>query len=362
MESLPARSPDDGLEPVTGTASNRRLRLYPGELAPDRNPYLVYLQKNRGVETARTMKGCLDRIAEILSPTRDPGLPPKDSGATLMWWVLDYADTAKVSAALSRHGYKPSSVNKHLSALRQVLETCWLLNLMSAEDQRAAAKVKSVKNKRLKTGRDISDKESAKMLAVCEGDGRPAGVRDAAILAVLDSTGARRAEVADMLIEHYDDEKRTLAITGKGDKEREVYLHRDAQVHVERWLALLGASDGSMFRPINRWDQIQMDKKMTPLDIGRVFGRRQKQAGLKKKATTHDKRRTFIGKLLNAKVDIVTVQELVGHASPVTTAGYDPRPAAVRRAAVDQLHMPGAADLVKKPTTTEDAETEGTES
>ena len=60
-----------------------------------------------------------------------------------------------------------------------------------------------------------------------------------------------------MLIEQYDPAERALRIIGKGDAEREVYLHADALAHLDRWLLLLNAGEGPMFRPVNRWDQIQ---------------------------------------------------------------------------------------------------------
>ncbi|MGW6500259.1 tyrosine-type recombinase/integrase [Nonomuraea angiospora] len=63
-------------------------------------------------------------------------------------------------------------------------------------------------------------------------------------------------------------------------------------------------------------------------------------------ARPHDHfRRTFIGELLDAGVDLATAQALVGHASPATTARYDRRPERTRRAAVDKLGTPEAVPL-----------------
>lgn len=50
--------------------------------------------------------------------------------------------------------------------------------------------------------------------------------------------------------------------------------------------------------------------------------------------------------MIDAGVDIVTVQNLMDHASPVTTARYDRRGEAAKRKAASLLHTPYAASRV----------------
>ncbi|MDP9850421.1 tyrosine-type recombinase/integrase [Streptosporangium lutulentum] len=68
------------------------------------------------------------------------------------------------------------------------------------------------------------------------------------------------------------------------------------------------------------------------------------QAGVGNQAA-HNFRRTFIGELLDAGVDLATAQALAGHSSSGTTARYDRQPEKTRRDAVDRLRTPRAAPL-----------------
>ena len=89
--------------------------------------------------------------------------------------------------------------------------------------------------------------------------------------------------------------------------------------------------------PLHHWNQVQL-QRMSVDAVNKIARKRDKEAGVNS-FSPHDLRRTFCSDLLDANVDIVTVQKLAGHASPTTTTKYDRQNEEVKRAAVQKLEF-----------------------
>ncbi|RFS82300.1 integrase [Actinomadura spongiicola] len=335
----------DDLQPRATTTATPVWRTGPH----DRGPFMVYVASLESPRSRRAMSACLHRLAAMLHTAagREPGPAP---GETFPWAELRAEHTTALRALVGRqttHGaegqpvpWSPAYRNLHLSALRGVLRTAWRLGEMSTDDYQRAASVRNFRGTRLPAGRSVHTTEFTALLRACATDRSPAGVRDAALLAVLYTTGARRAEVAALRREDYDPGERSLRIVGKGEKQRLEYLHESAATLLGAWLAVDDAPRGPLFKPVHRSGAVQ-HRAMSDAAVRNAVIKRRRQAALPP-MTPHDFRRTFIGDLLDQGVDLATVQHLVGHASPATTARYDRRPERRRRDAVDRLPFPDA--------------------
>jgi integrase len=124
---------------------------------------------------------------------------------------------------------------------------------------------------------------------------------------------------------------------GKGGKDRTVYLPESAIALVENWLNLRTRQPGALLCPIRKGGKIEL-RKMTPQAVLLICAKRAKQAGVDL-FSPHDFRRTFCSDLLDAGVDIVTVQKLAGHSSPSQTSKYDRRGEETKRKAVQCLRF-----------------------
>ena len=152
------------------------------------------------------MSEALNTIAGILTTGRV-------HSETMPWAVLRYQHTAAVRSTFMEK-YKPSTANKMLAALRGVLKECWRLGYMTAEDYHRATDVPTIKAQTLPRGRALASGEISALMNTCGRDASPAGIRDAALIAVLYGAGLRRSESVGLDLADYNIETGELAIRG----------------------------------------------------------------------------------------------------------------------------------------------------
>lgn len=311
------RSPrDDGGMGDTGTAKASApcpANLYLAGLAP---------------RSRRTQRQAIGVLEQMLAEA---------AGCPLPWASARYEHTQAVRARLAA-SYRPATANRMLCALRGVLREAWRLGLTTAEDYHRAADLKVVRGESLPAGRVLSPAELHALFAACADDPSAAGVRDAAILAVLLGAGLRREEAVQLDIADVNLTTAELRVRGKGSKDRQVFAPPGTLTALVLWCELRGNATGPLFVPIDVAGKLGQ-RRLTSQAIYYALRRRASEAKVSA-FSPHDLRRTFCTALLEADVDIGTVAGMMGHASVDTTRRYDRRGLAARRKAAALLHVP----------------------
>ena len=281
-----------------------------------------------------TMRQALDVIAFLLSDGNCDAL-------TLDWAALRYKNTAALRSVLMER-YAPATANKMLSALRRVLKEALRLELMDAQDYARAVDFPSIKTRKELRGRALNSGEIACLMQVCKSDRTPAGFRDAALIAILRGSGLRRREVVNLDLRDFDPSTGAMKVrSGKGGKDRTVYLPDSAIPVVEDWLNIRDRAVGPLLCHVNKGGRVVV-RRLTAQAVLFLLQKRAREAGVAS-FSAHDFRRTFISDLLDAGVDIVTVQKLAGHSSTDMTAKYDRRGEETKRQAVQFLDIPATS-------------------
>lgn len=292
----------------------------------DQNPAVVYLA-SLSAGSRQAMAGSLLVMAQILTGAESAHY------LEIPWHLLRFQHTAALRAAVTEK-YAFSTANKMLSALRGTLKAAWKLGLMSAEDYHKAASVESVKGETVPAGRALKSGELAALLETC--DGGATGIRDAAMISLLYACGLRRAELVDLELGDYDQTEHRLKVKGKRNKQRLVPVVSGAASALADWVIKRGDVPGPLFIGTGNRNQ---GRKLTTQAVYKMLQTRAEKAGTAD-LSPHDFRRTFVGDLLDAGADIVTVQKLAGHANVETTARYDRRGERTKQKAVELLHVP----------------------
>lgn len=301
------------------------------------HPVIAYLARFSSIGGRNGMRSKLQAAVALISGRQTSDIT-FDELLAYNWHELRRPQVTGLHALLKNSDFKPAYQKGIAAAVRGVMEEAAFADLMPSDDFSKAWHRQKINGSSLPAGRDLSKGEIASIMGICCADDTPAGVRDAALIALGVTTGIRIAEAASMSLEAYDFDSGILTIKGKGNKERIVYAVNGAKNALDDWIDCRGDQPGPMFTPINKAGEVRI-ASMSRTSLAKMLKRRQSAAGVED-FSWHDLRRTCCGDLLDAGVDLVITQRIMGHASPVTTSRYDRRPETEKRKGLALLHVP----------------------
>ncbi|MEE8381701.1 MAG: tyrosine-type recombinase/integrase [Thermodesulfobacteriota bacterium] len=218
--------------------------------------------------------------------------------------ILQYIDF------LLRKRLKPKTINCHLVSIRGFYEY-----LHNEEDIRILNPVKRgyILKQSKPLPKHLRDEEVEKLFAVIINP------RDRAMFKVMLRCGLRVEEIANLSLEAIHLKRKVILVKdGKGSKDRIVYLSDDAYGALVKYLRL---------RRSSRAKKIFLVEKGTfkgkPISVRGIQKRMEyyaRKAGVK--SSCHQLRHTMATQLLNADMDLVSIQDLLGHDRITTTEKY----------------------------------------
>jgi integrase/recombinase XerC len=146
---------------------------------------------------------------------------------------------------------------------------------------------------------------------------RPHPARDRAIFEILYGCGVRVSELAGMNLEDIDRAEGWIRVRGKGRKERQVPLPRQAAEALERYLSerSVGRAEGAVF--LNH-----RGGRLTDRGISLIVKFYATYVSGDPSVHPHSFRHAYATHLLAAGADLRAIQELLGHSRLSTTQKY----------------------------------------
>lgn len=155
-------------------------------------------------------------------------------------------------------------------------------------------------------------------------DGDAVALRDHALLELIYGSGTRVSEVVGLDLDDIDDERRTLRVRGKGDKERVVPFGGPAAAALDAYLVrgrpvLVARGDGQAGRAAFLGSR---GGRLGPRAVHALVSRTVGPTVGAENLGPHALRHSAATHLLDGGADLRTVQEILGHASLGTTQIY----------------------------------------
>lgn len=221
--------------------------------------------------------------------------------------------------------FKNATCMRKMVAVRSLLQWCFNEGLI---DRNPLLNVRLPKVDKVASTLDYTDEEVRRLLKIPKRN-KPAGSLHYLVLILLFYLGPRKAEICNIrLNDIYDNGKhRVLRLRGKGDKVREVPLTAFVQSAIENYLTMCGRAfddDSYLLQSVQK-RYLLMERPLHPTSVNWIISKYNLKAGITKQVSPHSARATVVGNLLDQRVPIRDVANLMGHESLNTTNRYDRR-------------------------------------
>lgn len=232
-----------------------------------------------------------------------------------------------------------ASIGRKVAALRSFLKYLVTTGKISYNAARLIRTPK--KEKRLP---DVASERSVEEALLLPDANTPVGLRDAAVLELLYSSGLRRSELCNIDADDLDFRKGTARILGKGNKTRIVPLGEKAmqalKAYQRKWVKFDGSEQKAFFL-------LEDGRRMTPRVVYYITRKYFRGASDVTSAHPHMLRHSFATHLLDHGAELRAVQEMLGHTSLRTTQRYTHVTAGRLKEVYDKAH-PRSARAGKK--------------
>jgi len=255
----------------------------------------------------------------------------------LDWLSAPPRSSGKVVALRSARGASASTMNQRIAAVRGLFEYLVITGARAECPVPAARRSSGVRAKRrgllghVSSGRVRAGgrlvREASRLPETLDHDdvteffGDLLTYRDRAIVLAMLLGGLRAGEVRSLRLADVDVGLRQVRVLGKGGRERVVPIDRRFFVEVTDYLRHERPSDAAAAECFVVLRGPTRGQPMTEAGMRKIFRTHRDRTGAAR-VRPHRLRHTYGTDLAAAGIDLLVLRELMGHASPETTAGY----------------------------------------
>jgi site-specific recombinase XerD len=282
----------------------------PLDLQAAAHEYIGWLQleANRSPNTVRAYESELRKLIAFLT----------ENGHSLQLADVRHEDLRAYQRHLALRLKSPASRARALVAVRSWLR--WLAR--EGLNDRDLSNGITLPKLEQRLPKPIDSDELARLLAALPTTTLP-DKRDRALVQFLISTGCRISEALALDRTDFPRSGNRLIVTGKGSKQRAVYLTADARSALEDYLAVREDASMAMFVNFDRSVADDRDRRLTSAGARFIVKKIRRELGAWSFKSPHVARHTAATTLLEVTGgDVRLVQEVLGHANLNTLQGY----------------------------------------